>query len=335
VNALRLGFFTHLIGTDAQRAYHETLDLAVAADELGYDVFWVAQHHLQVDAGLLSSPFPFLAVVAERTRRIRVGTAVVTISFEHPLRLAEDAAVVDLLSGGRLELGVGSGSEPDAFAAFGVDAAIARRDTGVRLDQLRRALRGEPLTATGRHLQPVAPDLDRRLWRGTSSAEEARQLGQQDIGLLVPRVALGKSGPTDRAQVPVIEAYLAGHAAHPGATRIGVSRTVYPAVDKATARADIRAGMYRQAEMLEQRGTLPRGLGEDETFVRLNVVHGHPAEVAEALSADSTLTYASDLIVQFDPGRVTHAQALTALERTALEVAPALGWRPMLAKPAA
>jgi hypothetical protein len=117
--------------------------------------------------------------------------------------------------------------------------------------------------------------------------------------------------------------------------RIGVSRTVYPAADRATARTDLRGGIGRQADMLERRGTLARGLSEDETFERLNVIHGHPEQVIAALSADRTLQYASDLIVQFDPGRVSHAQALAALERTALEVAPALGWRPALRQSAA
>jgi alkanesulfonate monooxygenase SsuD/methylene tetrahydromethanopterin reductase-like flavin-dependent oxidoreductase (luciferase family) len=291
----------------------------------------VAQHHLQTDNGLLSSPFPFLVLVAERTRHIRIGTAVVTISFDHPLRLAEDAAVVDVLTGGRLELGVGSGSEADAFAAFGVDAATAQRDTAARLRQLQAALRGEPLTASGRHLQPPAPDLAERLWRGTSSAEEARRLGRQEVGLLVPRVATGRSGPTDRAQVPVIEAYLAGRAERAGAARVGVSRTVYPAADAAAAHADLRAGIARQAELLSRRGALPRGLSEQETFERLNVICGPAEEVVAVLAADATLRYASDLIVQFDPGRVGHAQALAALERIALEVAPALGWRPAMA----
>ena len=113
---LRLGFLSHLTsGGEPRQLYQDTLELVVAAEELGYDAFWVAQHHLVPETGRLPSPFPFLAVAAERTRRIRLGTAVVALSFEHPLRVAEDAAVVDYLSGGRLELGLGSASEPDAF----------------------------------------------------------------------------------------------------------------------------------------------------------------------------------------------------------------------------
>jgi alkanesulfonate monooxygenase SsuD/methylene tetrahydromethanopterin reductase-like flavin-dependent oxidoreductase (luciferase family) len=325
---LRLGFFTHLIGTDARRTYQETLELAEAADALGYDVFWVAQHHLQADAGLLPAPLPFLAVVAERARRIRIGTAVVTISFEHPLGLAEEAAVVDVLSGGRLELGVGSGSEPDAFSAFGVDAATARDDTTARLDQLQRLLRGEPAGDTGSRLQPRAEGLDQRLWRGTSSLEGARQLAQRDVGLLVPRVAVGGSGPTGQVQAGLIEAYLDSRAGRPGAARVGVSRTVYPAADRATARAHLRAGVLHQAEVMQQRGRLPAGLSEEEYFRRSNVIYGHPEDVVAVLRADAALRHASDLIVQFDPGRVRHDQALAALERVAVGVAPALGWQP-------
>lgn len=103
--SFRLGFLTHLRGhDDPQRVYEEALELFVAADRLGYDVGWVAQHHFKDRAGFLPSPFPFLAAAAERTKQIRLGTSIVVLPLEHPLRLAEDAAVVDLLSNGRLEL---------------------------------------------------------------------------------------------------------------------------------------------------------------------------------------------------------------------------------------
>src|SRR3712207_4635716 len=110
-NPFRLGFLTHLRGSDdPKQVYQETLKLFEVAVQLGYGVGWVAQHHLKGPAGMLPSPFPFLAAAAERTRRLRLGIAIVTLPFELPLRVAEDAAVVDLLSDGRLELGVGSGS---------------------------------------------------------------------------------------------------------------------------------------------------------------------------------------------------------------------------------
>src|SRR5947209_2888420 len=95
---IRLGFLTHLEGAgDPRRIYQETLELFVAADQLGFDTGWIAQHHFRIHAGRLPSPFPFLATAAERAKRIRLGTSIVVLPLENPLRVAEDAAVVDAL----------------------------------------------------------------------------------------------------------------------------------------------------------------------------------------------------------------------------------------------
>jgi alkanesulfonate monooxygenase SsuD/methylene tetrahydromethanopterin reductase-like flavin-dependent oxidoreductase (luciferase family) len=117
-----LGFLTHIEGTgDSRPLYQEAPELFTAADELGFDVGWIAEYHFKELVGRLPSLFPFLAAASQVTKRIRLGTAVAILPFENPLRLAEDAAVVDVLSGGRLELGVGSGLDPGEFKALGVD----------------------------------------------------------------------------------------------------------------------------------------------------------------------------------------------------------------------
>src|SRR2546421_13112075 len=111
----RLGFFTYLGGSrHAGDVLAETIELFVTAERLGFDSVWVAQHHFGPVLGRLPSPLVFLASVAARTRWVRLGTAIVIVPLEHPVRLAEDAAGLDLLSGGRLELGVGSGTRPSA-----------------------------------------------------------------------------------------------------------------------------------------------------------------------------------------------------------------------------
>ena len=106
---LRLGFLTHLhVGNDAADSYRIALDLFASAEELGYDSGWVAQHHFLNNDARLPSTLTFLAAVAQRTRRINLGTAIVILPLEDPIRVAEDAAVVDTLSGGRLQLGLGT-----------------------------------------------------------------------------------------------------------------------------------------------------------------------------------------------------------------------------------
>ena len=327
----RLGFLTHSEGTgDPARIYRETLELFEAADELGFDVGWVAQHHLQERDGRLPAPFPFLAAAAERTRRIRLGTAVVILPLENPIRLAEDAAVVDTLSGGRLELGVGSGFDPAAYRAVGVDIERRRELTSEGLRILQRALRGEPLSASGARLQPIAPGLAGRLWQGVFSAEGARYAAEHGVGLLLNRATYGYDEPTDQVQTPWAGAYLDDWRG-PGRPRLGLSRTVYPAADRRTGQAELQAGVQRFVETMVRQGKFPAGLTLEQYIDRLHIFHGHPEEVVAGLKADRVLPRVTDLICQFNPGIPSHAQALRVLERIATEVAPALGWRPRAA----
>src|SRR3981081_1252082 len=110
--AVPLGFLTHLhVGADAADSYRIALDLFSAAEEMGYDSGWVAQHHFLNGSGRLASPLAFRAAAAQRTRRIQLGTAIVILPLEDPLRVAEDAAVVDTISGGRRQPGPGPGGE--------------------------------------------------------------------------------------------------------------------------------------------------------------------------------------------------------------------------------
>ncbi|MDU1806732.1 MAG: LLM class flavin-dependent oxidoreductase, partial [Bradyrhizobium sp.] len=107
----RLGFFSRLLDqTTAAERYRLAAEQIVHAERHGFDSAWVAQHHFHEQEGGLPSPFPFLAYVAARTSRIRLGTGVITLPMEDAVRVAEDAIVTDLLSDGRLEVGLGAGS---------------------------------------------------------------------------------------------------------------------------------------------------------------------------------------------------------------------------------
>jgi alkanesulfonate monooxygenase SsuD/methylene tetrahydromethanopterin reductase-like flavin-dependent oxidoreductase (luciferase family) len=334
---LRLGFLTHLhVGANAADSYRIGLDLFQAADSLGYDSGWVAQHHFLNGGGRLPSTLTFLAAAAQRTQRIQLGTAIVILPLEDPIRVAEDAAVVDALSGGRLQLGLGTGGDPLTFAAFGHDLASRRGRYARNLEQLRAALHGEPINATDAHLYPSAPAVPARIWESTLGAESGARIGRNGHGLLLARTAFMSSDPTDQAQLPVAEAYLEAHRVQTHAPRVGLSRAVYPAADRKTAIAHLDSGVAAYVDSMIERGFFPGGLNQQAYYARSHIHYGHPEEVVASLQSDQVLPYTTELICQVHPGHPTPDQILIALERIASEVAPALGWqkfRPTGARP--
>jgi alkanesulfonate monooxygenase SsuD/methylene tetrahydromethanopterin reductase-like flavin-dependent oxidoreductase (luciferase family) len=325
----RLGFLSHLHGTAQPRQlYRDYVELFVAAEELGFDSGWVAQHHFDASAGRLPSPLTFLAAVAERTDRIHLGTAVVTLPLEDPLRVAEDAAVLDALSGGRVELGVGSGADPAVFTAFGKDLGRRREDNTAGVATLTAVFAGGPVGGTDFRLLPEAPGLGGRLWQAAFSLEGAQYVGAAGSRLLLNRATFGSEGRTDEVQAPWAETYLAAYPGPADQARIGLSRGVYPAASKQAAKAAIEAPVRGMAERMIKAGRFPAGLSSEEYFERMHISYGTPDEVAERLASDRVLPLATELIVQFSPAAPPLDEAIRALDLLATQVAPALGWKP-------
>ncbi len=335
-NVVRLGFLTHVEGqADLATLYRRLITQFVAAEELGFDSGWIAQHHFEdgrSGAGAGAAPFVLLAAVAERTSHIRLGTAVMTIPLENPLRLAEDAATVDLISGGRVELGIGSGFDEMTFAAFGVPIAERREATSRGSELLYKALNGSPLLADGRAvLQPQAPGLASRVWQGIFSEPGARYVAAAGSHLLLNRAAYGYDARTDLVQRPWADAYLDewGHHANNRARTpcIGASRFIYPAADKATAKRHLEAGVLHFAKRQVAEGQFPPGLDTDGYLARLHCFYGHPDEIISELQTEQTLPIATDVLCQVNPGVPTFDQTLKAMELIATQIAPAMGWQ--------
>lgn len=148
-----LGLFTGQLPADSGRTfaqeYHDIVELSRLAETLAFDSVWVSEHHGSSD-GYLPSLLPVLAGIATATDRLLLGTGVILAPFHHPLRLAEDAAVVDQLSGGRLILGLGLGWRDEEFRMFGMPVGERLRRTTETVEILRRAWTGERFTHQGR-----------------------------------------------------------------------------------------------------------------------------------------------------------------------------------------
>lgn len=327
----RLGFFTRLldIAEPAER-YRLALAQIAHAERLGFDSAWVAQHHFHEDEGGLPAPFVFLAQAAAQTTRIRLGTGIVTLPLELPIRVAEDAAVLDLMCGGRLEVGIGPGGNLTAFQAFGLDSearnALMVHHHGV----LRDAWAGRALPG-GDRLYPANPGLVDRVWQATFSVEGARRAGAAGDGLMLSRTQPRPPGAPHLSlpeiQNPMVDAYL--KALPPGrAPRILASRTVFVADDRKEALRLAGIGLERQRARFAAigRGGFVEGMSVHDQVTAMDIHLGTPAEVVASLQADSVLARATDLTVQSHTIDPPHAFILRSIELVAEAVAPALGW---------
>ncbi len=322
-----LGFLTHVSGDGhALDMLENALRLIELAERLGFDSAWVAQHHVNAEKGWLPSPLVFLAAAAQRTSRIRLGTAVVMLPLENPTRLAEDAAVADLLSGGRLELGVGPGSDRRSFQAFGENFDHRRAWHDERLADLLQRLDGASINGSG-PVQPQAPGLKNRIWRGTASEDGARAAGAAGHALMLARSAPLSELPVGDVQLPLVETYLASfQPVARAAPRVATTRTIYPSRSHADAMAAMEMGTRDWARR-KLRDHAWSGMPVEEVFARHDIHTGTPEQIVRALGGDRTLARSTDLLVQMQPGTPDYAATARALATIAMEIAPRLGWQ--------
>lgn len=317
----------------AADALLQGIDLAVAAEELGLDGAFFRVHHF---ARQQASPFPLLSAIAARTSRIEIGTGVIDMRYENPLYMAEEAAAADLISGGRLQLGISRGSpEParEGAAVFGYrpqpgesDADMARRHT----DVFRKAITGAGMAeadsryaggATGLlPVQPQSPGLSERIWWGAGSRKTAVWAAELGMNLMSSTLLTEDTGvPFHELQAEQIQLYrdawaAAGHAHTP---RVSVSRSVLPIVDEEDnyyfAGSALRDGR-------DQVGVID---GLTARFGKSYV--GPPEVLAEQLAADSAVQAADTLLLTV-PNQLGVEFNAKLLGNIAKYVAPGLGW---------
>ncbi|HYA35757.1 MAG TPA: LLM class flavin-dependent oxidoreductase [Candidatus Binataceae bacterium] len=173
------------------RLYNETIDQIAWAENNGFDYVWLSEHHF-IDDGYSPALMPTAAAIAARTKRIRISTAVLLMPFHNPIRMAEDAATVDVISGGRFELGVGTGYKLEEFDAFQIPFKERGRRTDESLEIIRRLWEGETLSFEGRHfkfknvkLTPEPIQKPRpRLWVGGFTPAAARRAARYADGFV-------------------------------------------------------------------------------------------------------------------------------------------------------
>lgn len=327
----RLGFFTRLLDqVDAAERYRLATQQIVQAEKCGFDSAWIAQHHFHEGEGGLPAPFVFLAHAAAHTSRIRLGTGIVTLPLELPIRVAEDAAVTDLMSGGRLEVGVGPGGNLTAFTAFGLESDQRHALFDNNLALLKTAWSGGTLSG-GDKLYPSSPTLVDRIWQATFTVSGARRAGLAGDGLMLsrtqPRSPEAPQASLADIQNPMLDAYL--EALPKGVEpRILASRTVFVADDHNEAMRLAEIGLSRMRHRLAATGNFTSGSLVGDLIRAMDVHIGTPDEVIASLQADTTLQRSTDLTMQVHSIDPPHPYILRSIELFAGKVAPALGWAP-------
>ena len=313
---------------------NQTIAIAEGADELGVNGAYVRVHHWARQA---ASPMPLLAAMAARTKNIEVGTGVIDMRYENPLQFAEEAAALDLISDGRIALGVSRGSPETAlrgYETFGyVDqedpergSVLAREKFDVFLAAIEgeRIAPGDPrMVGAGRYLaiEPQSPTLRDHIWWGSGSRATAEETGRKGLNMMSSTLVTEATGqPFHELQREQIDLFRAAYkeAGHSGAPRVSVSRSVFPLV------SDIDRAYFglRSEENGDQIGVID---GFRSTFGKTYAAE--PDVLIEQLRADEAVMAADTLMLTI-PNQLGPEYNLHVLESFAKHVAPALGWKP-------
>jgi alkanesulfonate monooxygenase SsuD/methylene tetrahydromethanopterin reductase-like flavin-dependent oxidoreductase (luciferase family) len=317
----------------ASDALLQSIDLAVAAEELGVDGAYYRVHHF---ARQLASPFPLLSAIAARTSRIEIGTGVIDMRYENPLYMAETAGAADLISGGRLQLGISRGSPEQVIEGFryfghvppeGMDHAdMAREHTRAFLEVIGGEGFAEPNPRPMfpnppglLRLEPQSPGLARRIWWGAGTDSTAEWTAERGLNLMSSTLLLEERGiPFHQLQAEQIAKFRAAWAAagHDWEPRVSVSRSIFPI----TTDLD-RAYFGDDSRSQDAVGHIDGGTAR---FGRTYA--GEPDRLVEELAQDEAIA-AADTVLLTVPNQLGVDYNAHLLESMVEHVAPGLGWR--------
>jgi alkanesulfonate monooxygenase SsuD/methylene tetrahydromethanopterin reductase-like flavin-dependent oxidoreductase (luciferase family) len=337
--------------SSAEIRLNEFLEQAETADRLGFRGFWIAEIHCQPRFSLLSAPYVVLGAVAQRTRRLRLGVAVNTLPVHHPVQMAEQAAMLDLLSGGRMDFAAGGGHPHSrVYECFGADHRQTHDYMEESLEIIRRAWTQETLSFEGRffHIPEVVVNPKPvqspppPFYMATSSLEGVEVGARLGVNLLLPIHTR-----TPEQVVEFARAYWTGLEKHKHdrhEKELGLLVPMHLADTKAKAQSRAEAGIMsyfktiadmrsQYIDWLSRRGAaLPArlsrgGAGQPvtyETVCTRHAVIGDSAAAVDTLRNLAAETGATHFLTWFNIGSVPHVWVMESMEQFAAEVMPKL-----------
>ena len=340
---MQFGVFDHIdsSGQPLARQIEDRLELAEAYDRLGFHALHIAEHH-STPLGVAPSPSMFLALVAQRTRRLRFGPLVYTLPLYHPLRLAEEICTLDQLSGGRLELGVGRGVSPLEIASMGVDPKESQAIYLEAFQVLMKALTSRNVSFEGRHyrfddvpiiLEPVQKPHP-PLWYGVFNAESTEWAASLAVNVVTNLPPAAVRVITDRYR-----AEWAKLGKDPGHIPLmGVNRHIVVAETDREA-MDIGRRAYRKwfenfSALWRRRGVaLPGNIAYSEEFDGIvkseQAIAGSPGTVRDAIARQVAQSGANYLLARLAFGDLSFEESLNSAELFAARVMPELSAAPV------
>jgi len=311
-------------GVSDRVLYGEIMEQVQWLDRLGADLVWFTEHHF-VEDGYLPSWIPVAGAMAAVTERVRFGTDICLMPFNHPIRLAEDLAVLDNLSGGRVELGLGMGYAPHEFRGFGfpVGRRVSLMEEGIEV--LQRCFSGERFNYAGKRYQfedvRITPGYVQEggppLWIAAMSEAGAARAARYNTHFL-------PQGLRRRSFDPWVTA-LTDSGRDPSDYRVGIIRSILVTDDRNTEWPLVRAAeRYRMAlyqKFFEESG---EGLGERGEPIPQTWIIGDVAQCVEELSAFVSEFGITDIVTMAVPPGLRAEQMNTSLERLFSEVVPLL-----------
>ena len=328
----------------------EFMEQAELADRLGFSTYWVAEIHCQPKFSLLTAPYVVLGAVAQRTRRLRLGVAVNTLPVHHPVSLAEQAAMLDLVSGGRMDFAAGGGHPHSrAYECFGADHRSTHDIMAEGLDIIRKAWTEERLVHDGKFFQIPEVGVNPKpvqqppppFYMATSSIDGVEVAARLGVNLFLPIHTR-----TPEQIVEYAAAYWRGLASHNHRCQdkeLGLLVPLHLARTTAEARARAEAGIMSYfktildmrvdyTDWLNRRGVeLPARLRTAagavvsyDTVCERHAVVGDSALAVQALRRLQEKTEASHFLVWMNIGSIPHARVRESMEQFAAEVMPKL-----------
>ncbi|MFB6453880.1 LLM class flavin-dependent oxidoreductase [Chitinophaga sp. Hz27] len=312
----------------------QSIDLAVAAEEIGIDGAYFRVHHF---AAQLGSPFPLLAAIGAKTSKIEIGTGVIDMRYENPLYMVEDAGAADLISEGRLQLGISRGSPEqviDGWRYFGyepaageTDADMGRRKALEFLDKLKGVGFAEPNpnpmfpNPPGLlRLEPYAEGLRERIWWGAASNATAVWAAENGMYLQSSTLKMDESGkPFHVQQAEQIRLYKDAwqKAGHKRAPRVSVSRSIFPLINDRD-----RQYFGRDTKSKDQIGMIE----PNKRAIFGRNYAAEPDQLIKELAEDEAIKEADTLLLTI-PNTLGVDYNVHVLSSILEHVAPGLGWR--------